>query len=457
MKKLLFIFLFLFLIENVYANDAVQFYYTEEKIEGMWITRIDKNTTKSSNPYVLRRKNDNSYVYCLQPFILLNQKEDYTAYYNNHKLLNISDKDWERISNLAYFGYQYPGHEEKKWYGITQYLIWKTVAKDVTIYFADGKNGKKINAYQSEIKEIENLIEDYQNLKKINQEKLVFKTREDWNAWKNRSIILKNSIMPLGEDYSFQLPKNDGIFGVDVFYYHNNGQNVYHPGLLSTMNMSFEVDFLKGRIMLQKKNVEDVFVSSENSLKGAKYGIYQDGLLVETIETDEEGIASSSLLEYGIYTIKELSASPGYLVDENTYTISVDKEEIPLEVYEEQQQKEITIEKWYGSGTYKLESDAIFEIYQDDRLVLEVSTDKNGLAKFSLPNGFYRLHQVKGREGYQNIEDTTFRVDDSFEGNLKLYNKEIIEEVPDTGIRFVIPSSWVTIFSNTIRRLFYVI
>lgn len=441
-------------MENVYAKDDVQFYYTEEKVEEMWITRIEGDTVKSSNPYVLRRKSDNSFVYCLQPFVLLNQKDDYTAYYTNQKILNISDSDWERISTLAYFGYQYPGHEDKKWYGITQYLIWKTVAKDANIYFADGKNGKKINAYQSETQEIENLIQDYKNLKKVNAGKLVFKNLEEWNNWKSKSMILKNSIMPLDDTFTFELPTNEGVFGVDIFYYHNNGQNVYHPGLLSQMNMSFEIEFLKGRINLKKKNLEDTFISSENSLKGAKYGIYKDGILVETIETDENGNASSSLLEYGVYTIKELLASPGYLIDANSYTFSVDKEEIPIEVYEEQAYKAITIQKWYGSGTYKLEEDAIFEIYQDDVLVLTVTTDTNGLAQFHLPYGTYRIHQLKGKEGYQNIKDFTFQVNDEFEGELKLYNKEIIEDVPDTGL--FSPLSWFYSFAR-IRRLFYVI
>lgn len=456
MKKLLFMFLFLFLMESVSANDSVQFYYTEEKVDEMWITRIEGNTIKSSNPYVLRRKSDNSYVYCLQPFVLLNQKEDYTAYYQNHKILNITDEDWERISNLAYFGYQYPGHEEKKWYGITQYLIWKTVAKKVTIYFADGKNGKQINPYQKEIEEIENLIKEYQKLKKIDKRKLVFKNVEEWNDWKQKSIILKNAIMPLHDDnYIFELPNNEGVFGVDVFYYHNNGQNVYHPGLLSHMNMSFEIEFLKGKIRLQKKNVENTFISNENSLEGAKYGIYKDGVLVETIETNKDGIATSALLEYGVYTIKEISASKGYLVDENIYTISIDKEEFPIEVYEKQIEKEIQIQKWYGSGTYKVEEDAIFEIYQEDNLVLTITTDEDGLAHFKLPYGTYRLHQVKGKEGYQNIQDLVFQVNEEFESEMKLYNKEIIEEVPDTGI-IDWPLLWFY-YLKDIRRLFYVI
>ncbi len=444
MKKLLFIFLFLFLFESVSAKEDVQFYYGTDKVESMWITRVKGDIVKSSNPYILRRKNDNSYVYCLQPIVLLNQEEDYTAYYTNHKVFNISDEDWERISNLAYFGYFYPGHEDKKWYGITQYLIWKTVAKDMDIYFSDGKNGKKINAYQKEIEEIESLIQNYQSLKNLNHKKLSFKNVEEWNNWKSGNIILKNAIMPLNDTYAFELPENAVTFGVDTFYYHKSGQNVYHPGRLLHMNLSFDVEFLKGKINLKKKNKEDTFISNDNCLKGASYGIYKDGILIETIETDEEGNATSSLLEYGTYTIKEIKASPGYEIDDTVYTVFIDAEDISLEVYEEQKMNKLKIEKWYGSGKYKLESDAIFEIYQGDDLILTVKTDTLGIAEFSLPYGRYRLHQVKGKEGYQNIQDLDFTVTDNSLNHLKLYNEEIIVDVPDTGL--LTPFSWVRIF-----------
>lgn len=451
MKKLLFLFfIFLLMIEPVFANDNVRFYNTTEKVDGMWITRIDGEDADYNSPFILRRKSDSAYVYCLQPIVVLNQTEDYIPYNTNKDVFNISDEDWERISNLAYFGFLYPGHEDKKWYGITQYLIWKTVAKDMTIYFADGKKGKKIDPYKEEIKEIESLISNYQELKN-SPKKLVFKNNEEWNTWVNNNILIEKSIMLLDDNYSFQLPNNESVFGVDTFYYHKSGQNVYHPGLLSTMNFSFEVEFLKGRIILQKKNIEDTFISNENSLEGAVYGIYQDGILVEEITTDENGVATSSLLEYGIYTIREISASNHYLIDDNSYTISVDKEEVPIDVYEEQIEKEITIEKWYGSGTYKLESDAIFEIYQEDKLVHTITTDKNGLAKFKLPYGIYLLHQVKGKDGYQNIQDLEFKIDEEFEGILKLYNKEIITGVPDTGI--IKPLYWNLLVQKVWRIL----
>ncbi len=424
-------------MESVFAQEDLQFYCTtKEVVEDMWITRISKERTISDVPFILRRKSDNSYVYCLEPLVYLNQKEDYTPYFDNDEKLKLRKETWDRISLLAYFGYLYPGHEEKKWYGITQYLIWKTVAPDIEMYFSKNKNGEKVEAYDEEIEEIEKLIRDYQALMKLDQTNLIFKNHQEWEEYlQDNSFVSALKKQKTESIYSFELPKNEATFGADIIYYHANGQNVYHPGELSKVDVSFQVEFLKGVIHLQKKNVEGVFLSEENHLGGAKYGIYQDGILVDTMVTDQEGKASSQELEYGTYTIKELSASQGYLVDQKEYTIELNQEDYPLEVYEDQIMKTVSIQKWYGNGTYQLESNAIFEIYQKDVLVCRVETDSNGIAKFSLPYGEYRLHQVQGRDGYYKVEDYSFVIDENWlDEPIPLYNREIIPDVPDTGL-----------------------
>ena len=435
MKKLLLLcYLFLFFVEPVLANDSLQFYFTSESVSDMWITRIEGDTTMSDHPYILRRKSDKSYVYCLEPIVMLNQTEDYKAYFQNEKVLNLTDEQWQRISELAYFGYQYPGHEDKKWYGITQFMIWKTVAPNMNMYFSSKKNGKKVNRYDAEISEIESYLEDYHELKSLDKEKLVFKNQEAWENYFKENSFLKVLKKTRTNSYHYELPKNAIAFGADIVYYHKNGQNVYHPGELNPVGISFEVEFLKGRIHLQKKVEDSSFISNQNSLENAEYGIYQNGVLIETLVTDSEGKATSSPLEYGSYTIKELKSPKGFLLDSEEHTIFLDQEDYPLEVTEKQIEKEIQIQKWYGSGTYRAEANATFEIYQGETLVLTVKTDDMGIANFKLPYGDYRIHQVTGKKGYEKIKDYFFTVDDSFEKTIELFNKEIIEEVPDTGL-----------------------
>lgn len=80
-----------------------------------------------------------------------------------------------------------------------------------------------------------------------------------------------------------------------------------------------------GWIEIQKSS-GNASVSDGNanySLKGAKYGIYKGDTLVETLVTDAKGYAKSGELEPGSYTVKELSASPGYALDTSSYTVKV--------------------------------------------------------------------------------------------------------------------------------------
>lgn len=80
-----------------------------------------------------------------------------------------------------------------------------------------------------------------------------------------------------------------------------------------------------GWIEIQKSSA-NAGVSNGNgnySLKGAQYGIYQGETLIETLVTDANGYAKSGELEEGNYTVKEISASKGYIVDTQAHNVTV--------------------------------------------------------------------------------------------------------------------------------------
>ena len=62
------------------------------------------------------------------------------------------------------------------------------------------------------------------------------------------------------------------------------------------------------------------------SLKGAEYGIYQGEKQIAKLVTDEKGYAKSGELESGNYTVKELTASKGYIVDVTAHNVTVEPE-----------------------------------------------------------------------------------------------------------------------------------
>lgn len=79
-----------------------------------------------------------------------------------------------------------------------------------------------------------------------------------------------------------------------------------------------------------KKASGNTPITKENgnySLKGAQYGIYKGNQLLETLTTDKNGYAKSKELEADTtYTVRELKASPGFIVDVNSYDVSVKSE-----------------------------------------------------------------------------------------------------------------------------------
>ena len=111
-----------------------------------------------------------------------------------------------------------------------------------------------------------------------------------------------------------------------------NGSNQTHGSWTqeSVDSLRYSVDWLDfGWIDLVKKSANEGITNNNGcySLEGAVYGIYSDGVKVDEITTDKNGYAKSSILPVGNYTVKEITASTGYDLDENTYSVTVVKDQ----------------------------------------------------------------------------------------------------------------------------------
>lgn len=111
-----------------------------------------------------------------------------------------------------------------------------------------------------------------------------------------------------------------------------NGANQTHGSWTqeSVDTLKYSVDWLDfGWIDLVKKSANEYITNNNGcySLEGAVYGIYSDGVQVDTITTDKNGYAKSSILPVGNYTVKEITASTGYDLDENTYNVTIVKDQ----------------------------------------------------------------------------------------------------------------------------------
>ena len=111
-----------------------------------------------------------------------------------------------------------------------------------------------------------------------------------------------------------------------------NGANQTHGSWTqeSVDTLKYSVDWLDfGWIDLIKKSANEDITNNNGcySLEGAVYGIYSGSTKVDTLTTDKDGYAKSSILPVGNYTVKEITASKGYDLDENTYNVTVVKDQ----------------------------------------------------------------------------------------------------------------------------------
>ena len=147
MKKIIFIFImfFIFLLSTK-AGDYK--FYIGERIPNMHIESVMGDKVHNGVPFILRRS-DSNYVYCINPFDRINTSEYYNEYSYNNSLFNLTEEQIDYMNLIAYYGYEYENHTDLKWYGITQFLIWKSLDLD-DIYFTETSSGGKITAYIEE-------------------------------------------------------------------------------------------------------------------------------------------------------------------------------------------------------------------------------------------------------------------------------------------------------------------
>ena len=182
----------------------------------------------------------------------------------------------------------------------------------------------------------------------------------------------------------------------------------------------------KFNITVTKSDRENGTPQGEGSLAGAVYGIYKGKELIDTYTTDADGSFTTKYYICGDdWTVREISPSEGYLIDETVYSVGasaknfvIERNPLAMNVHEQVIKGKIAIIKHTDDGETQIEtpeSGAVFQIYleksgsfdkadetEKDTLVC----DENGFAESKeLPYGVYTVHQVSGWDGRELIGD----------------------------------------------------
>lgn len=232
----------------------------------------------------------------------------------------------------------------------------------------------------------------------------------------------------------------------------------------------------KFRVKVVKSDIEKGHAQGDAKLGGAKYGIYKGNQLIDTYTTDEN---ASFTTKYYIcdtnWTIREISASEGYLVNDEVYKVGADPKLYTVEynecknaVTEQVIKGKIAIIKHTDDGSTQIETPekgAEFQVYlksagsfvnadKDEKDT--IICDEDGFASTKLmPYGVYTVHQTKGWEGREKIKDFDVFIDtdmkeykflinnSNFESYLKVVklDKETNKQIAYKGAGFEIYDS----------------
>ena len=358
----------------------------------------------------------------------------------------ISDSIKEKVLLIAYYGYNYQGHQTLEYRAATQAMIWETVKggnTKVTFFTQRFGEGNELDI-SKEKGEIERLISnnkvkpsfDSKEFSALVGEQLVLNDSNgvlnNYNININEATFYKKDnklyIIPyVAGKLQVKLKKKEAytssykIFVSDVY------QDQIIPGIIDNIEGNFIINSEYGKVNIQKKDSEKGIKQGEATLGGATYGIYRrdNDILMGTITTDENGYAESeSILSYGNYYLKELKSSMGYKLDSNKYyfDINSNSKNVHVDVFEEvikgrikitKQDSETNICKPLGEGILSGAKYQIVDINNNVVDTITINDNCTGTSK-ELPYGKYKVKEIEASKGYKidnNIYDVSIDSD----------------------------------------------
>lgn len=512
-------------------------------IKNVFVLKVKENGEKEYKKGQFIIDSEGDYVYCLEPFVKVNNNSSYNKYTNNFaKNLGLSDELWEKINLISYYGYQYKddthNHMDPKWYYITQMLIWQNVSPKARFYFTDTFKGN-VNStlFANEIKEIYNLVNNHYKIPefdvpdtyigdtlsiidrngvlknfagsknvKINGNILAIEISDLSNKFtlkkgtNNKAFIFVSSDsqnvlkgkmdVPVIANYDIKGLELKGNIKIKKYGEAIDGDKISLEGVLFALfdenknyiketttdkdgkaifnNLSKGKYFIKevsndGKFVLddnyyevtlkvnENNRIIDVFLELENKLKrgnlkikkidfdtkipikDTEFIIMKDEKIIYQGRTNVDGIIELNDLVYGIYKIKEVMASNGYLLNEMIYEVKIDDEnkDVYIEIENELKKGKLVIRK-LDSSNGNVISNVEFVIMKDKEVIYEGVTNEYGEIEINnLPLGIYIIKEVKASNGYILNED---EIEVSLDSEVKYIE---IFNIPDTEVRIV--------------------
>ena len=228
-------------------------------------------------------------------------------------------------------------------------------------------------------------------------------------------------------DISDLLPGTYTITEENIDRYVPNQSQTITVSSNKTSSVNFYNILKKFRVTVTKQDYEKGHAQGDAKLGGAVYGLYKGDELIAQYTTDSNGSFTTDYFVCGTdWTIKEITPSEGYLLNDTVYEVGADPKDYTVEynnapdmtVMEQVIKGKISIIKHTDNGETQIETPekgAEFQIYlksagsfvnadKDERDT--IVCDEDGFASTKLlPYGVYTVHQTKGWAGRELITD----------------------------------------------------
>lgn len=391
-------------------------------IKNVFVLKVKENGEKEYKKGQFIIDSEGDYVYCLEPFVKVNNNSSYNKYTNNFaKYLGLSDELWEKINLISYYGYQYKddthNHMDPKWYYITQMLIWQNVSPKARFYFTDTFKGN-VNStlFVNEIKEIYNLVNNHYKIPEFDvpdtyigdtlsiiDRNGVLKNFAGSKNVKINGNILAIEISDLSNKFTLKKGTNNKAF----IFVSSDSQNVLKGKMDVPVIANYDIKGLELKGNIKIKKYGEAIDGDKISLEGVLFALFDENKnYIKETTTDKDGKAIFNNLSKGKYFIKEVSNDGKFVLDDNYYevTLKVNENNRIIDVF-------LELENKLKRGNLKIKKidfdtkipikDTEFIIMKDEKIIYQGRTNVDGIIELNdLVYGIYKIKEVMASNGY---------------------------------------------------------
>ena len=488
---LLFLFGIIFYYPNIHAKTyAGRFYEQGYQYSKVGVFAKEKGGSLDYNGWFIISTKDKNTYYCIEPNTTLNGSKEkshtiYSGKSNMVKNSKLTNSKYEKINLLAYYGYGYKdakvNHKAKKWYGITQVMIWRTMRTDLSWTFKTSRYGDtKSSLYKNEVKEMNNLVNNHKTKssfsgtnQKLSQGQTVSLTDNN-KVLENYTVTSSSNVVSVSKSGNILKIKGEKNGKATITFTKTSKintdyrlftsktyQDLIERGKIDTISFQMTAEVVSNSINLQKEDSETGTKPGKNlSFEDATYEVLDSSnKKVGEITTDKDGKGILSVAN-GTYTLKEIKAPKGYEVNSEEYKVTVNNEDEKVTVKDKIIKGKVKIIKEKGSKEdgYKKEKDAQFTIFDENNSeVTNIVTDKNGKAEVELPYGKYEIRQTEGEKGYAFVEDFKIDINKSDEYTYELKNEKMSKLIftkTDFSTSKPVPNTLIEIYNSNDTQIF---